>query len=87
MFSLSVRDLSIIVDMSFFVIASYIGIVAFIAIYAYYKIRHRTRVIPLSEVDLVSGKAEIDADEQFWLAKEAARGPMTFWQRIGDKFV
>jgi len=66
---------------------NYIGVVAFAAIYAYWKIVHKTKLIPLEEIDLVSGKAEIDADEQFWLQKAAERGPLNWWQRFVDKFV
>lgn len=45
---------------------NYIGVVTFVGIYAYHKFRYRTKMIPLHEVDLVSGKAEIDADQQYW---------------------
>lgn len=66
---------------------NYIGFVAFVAIWAYYKIRHHTKVIPLAEIDLFSGKQEIDEDEAYWKAKAEARGPMNFWQRLVDRFV
>ncbi|KAL7009903.1 hypothetical protein EMMF5_000811 [Cystobasidiomycetes sp. EMM_F5] len=38
-------------------------------------------------VDLISGKAEIDADEEYWKQKALARGPLTRWQRFVDNFV
>jgi len=33
------------------------------------------------------GKAEIDADEQYWEAKRAARGKLSVWQKIGDRLI
>ena len=64
-----------------------VGFVSFAGIYLYYKLRHRTKQIPLHEVDLFTDKAEIDADEAYWKDKAAARGPMNFWQRLVDRFV
>lgn len=66
---------------------NYIGIAAFAFIYLYWKIVHKTKLIPLLEVDLVSGKKEIDDDEEYWLRKAEARGPLNFWQRIYDRMV
>ena len=37
-----------------------------------YKLIHRTKGIKPAEADLWTGKDIIDADEQEWLAKEAA---------------
>jgi len=66
---------------------NYIGFVSFAGIYLYYKIRHRTKQIPSTEVDLFTDKAEIDEDEAYWKARAAARGPLNWWERIVDKFV
>ncbi|KAG8924052.1 hypothetical protein FRC00_005554 [Tulasnella sp. 408] len=49
-----------------------------------YKLMYRTRVIPPAEVDLVSGKRQIDEEEELYLAKQEARGPRTRWQKIWD---
>lgn len=66
---------------------NYIGAAAFAAIYLFYKIFYRTKMVPLHEIDLITGKAEIDADELFWQQKRDARGPLNFWQRLGDRFI
>ena len=44
----------------------------------------KTKVIPPSRIDLVTGLKEINEEEQRYLEQEAARGPRTRWQRIWD---
>ena len=66
---------------------NYVGIVSFAAIYLGAKFWYKTKLIPLNEIDYTSGKAEIDADEQYWLDQAAARGPLGFWGRLLDKFI
>jgi len=66
---------------------NYIGFVAFVGIYAYYKIFHKTHMVPLAEIDLFTGKAEIDADQRFWEEKRAARGPLPWYKRMFESFV
>jgi len=63
---------------------SYIGIPAFIGFYLFWKLWHRSQVIPLDQVDLISGKREVDLEEEKYLAQRAALGPRTKWQRIWD---
>jgi amino acid transporter len=63
---------------------SYIGIPAFIFFYFFWKILHRTKTIPLKEIDLVSGKREIDLEEEKYLAEQALKGPQTRWKRFWD---
>ncbi|KAG9048725.1 hypothetical protein FS837_012161 [Tulasnella sp. UAMH 9824] len=65
-------------------ITSYIGAPVFFALWLGYKLVYRTRVLPPAEVDLVSGKRQIDEEEQMYLAKQEARGPRTRWQKIWD---
>lgn len=66
---------------------NYIGFVSFAAIYLFYKVFYKTRLIPLEEIDLFSGKQEIDDDEAHWRAVADAKGPLNFWQRIADRFI
>lgn len=65
-------------------ITSYIGAPVFFGLWLGYKLFYRTRVIPPAEVDLVSGKRQIDEEEERYLAKQEAKGPRTTWQKIWD---
>lgn len=49
-----------------------------------YKLFYRTSVIPPAEVDLISGKREIDEEEEQFLAAQAAKGPQTWKQKLWD---
>ncbi|KAG8216234.1 hypothetical protein J3R82DRAFT_8275 [Butyriboletus roseoflavus] len=49
-----------------------------------YKVYFRTSTIPAAEVDLVTGKQEIDDEEQEFLAREKLGGPRSRWQRFWD---
>jgi len=66
---------------------NYVGFVSFAFIYIFYKVYYHTKLIPLNEIDLITGKAEIDADEQYWEAKRAARGKLNIWQKLGDRLI
>ncbi|KAF8522315.1 putative DIP5-glutamate and aspartate permease [Hysterangium stoloniferum] len=63
---------------------SYVGIPAFIFFYFFWKILHRTRTIPIKEIDLFSGKREIDLEEERYLAEQALKGPPTGWKKLWD---
>jgi len=65
-------------------VTSYIAIPTFVAFWAGYKLFYRTRVIPLDQVDLISGKREIDEEEKQFMAEQEALGPRTRWQKIFD---
>ncbi|KAF8610773.1 dicarboxylic amino acid permease [Ceratobasidium sp. AG-I] len=65
-------------------ITSYIGAPVFFFMWAGYKLFYRTSVIPPAEVDLVSGKREIDEEEEQFLAAQAAKGPQTWKQKLWD---
>lgn len=49
-----------------------------------YKIFYRTSLIPPAEVDLISGKREIDEEEEQYLAAQEAKGPQTWKQKLWD---
>ncbi|KAF2770610.1 hypothetical protein EJ03DRAFT_326235 [Teratosphaeria nubilosa] len=53
-------------------ITGYLGIPLYLIMIAGYKIAKRTKGVDPHEADLWTGKDAIDADEQEWLAKEAA---------------
>jgi len=63
---------------------SYVGIPAFIGFYLFWKLYHRTKLIPLEQVDLFSGKREVELEEEKYLAQQAALGPPTRWRKIWD---
>jgi yeast amino acid transporter len=56
----------------------------FAIFYAFWKIKNRESTIPLAQVDLLSGKREIDLEEERFLEKQAAMGPRTRRQKIWD---
>jgi amino acid transporter len=50
-----------------------------------YKLRFRTKLIPASKVDLITGKKEIDEEEErFVLLEKERRANMSKWQRLAD---
>ncbi|KAF7793034.1 hypothetical protein EIP86_004139 [Pleurotus ostreatoroseus] len=65
-------------------ITSYIALPAFVFFWAGYKLWFRTKVIPIERVDLVTGKREIDEEEERFNQLEALKGPRTRWQRLWD---
>jgi amino acid transporter len=52
--------------------------------YAFWQIKNRERTVPLAEMDLLSGKREIDLEEERFLEKQAAMAPRTRGQKIWD---
>jgi yeast amino acid transporter len=65
-------------------IRSYIGIPTFFILWLGYKIAYKTKVIPLNEVDLVTGLREIDEEEEKFLAEKAVQGPQSMWRNLWD---
>jgi amino acid transporter len=65
-------------------ITAYIGAPVFFALWLGWKVWFRTKVIPLEEVDLISGKREIDEEEEEYLRKQEMAGPRTRWQKLWD---
>lgn len=66
-------------------ITSYLPIPLFFIFWLGYKLRYRTRVIPSSKVDLITGKREIDEEEERFILREKAReGKMSKWQKLAD---
>lgn len=56
----------------------------YVILWVGYKFYYRTKWIPLSEVDLISGRREFDEDEAREEEKAAAKGPQSFWRRVWD---
>jgi yeast amino acid transporter len=56
----------------------------FFFLWIFYKLYHRTKVIAPADVDLITGKREIDLEEEAYLEKEAAKGPRTWQQKLWD---
>lgn len=65
-------------------ITSYIALPAFVLFWGGYKFWYRSRVIPIEKVDLITGKREIDEEEERFHHAEALKGPKTKWGRIWD---
>ncbi|KAI0781042.1 dicarbixylic amino acid permease [Trametes elegans] len=65
-------------------VTSYIGIPAFALFYGGYKLAYRSALIPSDKVDLVTGKREIDEEEERFNQEQAARGPRTWWQKLWE---
>ena len=65
-------------------VTSYIGLPTFVLFWGFYKIWHKTKVIPIEKVDLITGKREIDEEEERFNHAEALKGPKTGLQRIWD---
>jgi len=65
-------------------ITAYIAIPTFVVLWGGYKLYFKTKVIPLDQVDLISGKREIDEEEEKFLAEQAELGPRNRWQRLWD---
>lgn len=65
-------------------ITAYIAIPTFVVLWGSYKLYFKTNLIPLDQVDLTSGKREIDEEEEQFLAEQAKLGPRTRLQRLWD---
>ena len=65
-------------------VTAYIGLPAFVIFAVFWKLKNREHTIGYHEMDLVSGKREIDEEEERFLEKQAAAGPRTRWQKIWD---
>ena len=63
---------------------SYIALPTFVIFYSGYKFYYRSKLIPSDKVDLITGKREIDEEEERFNAEQEAKGPRTKWQKIWD---
>ena len=63
---------------------SYIALPTFVLFWSGYKIWYKTSLIPLDKVDLISGKREIDEEENKFLAEQEMLGPQSRWRKIFD---
>ncbi|OCH95508.1 dicarbixylic amino acid permease [Obba rivulosa] len=65
-------------------VTSYIALPAFVSFWGGYKLYYRSHVILSDKVDLVTGKKEIDEEEERFNHAQALLGPKTRWKRIWD---
>ncbi|GAA5940465.1 uncharacterized protein JCM15063_002335 [Sporobolomyces koalae] len=65
-------------------ITAYLGIPIYVCLYLGHKFWHKTRVIPLEEVDLISGRKEFDMDEAAWEQEELERGKLPWWKKLWE---
>ena len=52
--------------------------------YVGYKVYYRTSLIPSDQVDLITGKREIDEEEERFNHEEELKGPRTRLQKLWD---
>lgn len=64
-------------------ITNYLGIPVYLALFLGYKLWYKTKLIPLKEVDLITGKREFDEDEALW-AEEEAESNKPWWKKLWD---
>jgi len=62
-------------------ITAYIALPVFAVLYLSYKIWFKTKLIPLDQVDLISGKREIDEEEKDFVEEQESHGPQPWWKR------
>jgi len=65
-------------------VTSYIAIPVFFILWLGYKFYYRTKTIPAVQVDMVTGKQQIDAEEADFIIKQELKGPLTRWQKLWD---
>lgn len=65
-------------------VTSYIALPAFVLFWGGYKIWYRTSVIPIEKVDLITGKREIDEEEERFNHEEELKGPKTGLRKLWD---
>jgi amino acid transporter len=65
-------------------VTNYIGLPIYFFLWLGYKLYYKTRMIPPTHVDLVTGIRQIDEEEEKYLAEEATKGPRSFLGRMWD---
>lgn len=65
-------------------VTSYIALPVFVLLFGGYKFYYKTKRIPAAHVDLVTGLATIDEEEQNFLKEQEALGPRSTRQRLWD---
>jgi amino acid permease len=63
---------------------AYIGFPVFFCFAALWKWKKRERTVSYAEMDLVTGKEEIDEEEREFLSDKQSRGPPSRWKQIWD---
>ncbi|KAI0797635.1 dicarbixylic amino acid permease [Abortiporus biennis] len=67
-------------------VTSYIALPTFVLFWGGYKLYYKTKQIAPEKVDLITGKREIDEEEERFNRAEEMKGPKTRWQKIFDSF-
>lgn len=65
-------------------VTSYVALPIFGLLWLGYKLWYKTELIALEEVDLISGKREIDEEEEAFALSEEKAGLRTVWQKLCD---
>lgn len=64
--------------------SAYIGLPVFGVLFVFWKWRYGDRTVPYRKMDLISGKEEIDLEEEQYLAAQLLKGPAPRWRKIWD---
>ena len=64
--------------------SGYIGFPVFFILVVYWKLRYGDKTVSYQKMDLISGKEEIDEEEERFLAAQRLRGPQPKWRRIWE---
>jgi hypothetical protein len=56
----------------------------FLILAVVWKFWHGETFTPLSRVDLMEGRREVDIEEEEWYIRQAARPPQPWWRRVLD---
>jgi amino acid transporter len=67
-----------------FQLSVYIGFPIFFLFAAFWKWKEGDTNVPYEKMDLVTGKQEIDEEEQAYLEAQRLRGPPPRWKKIWD---
>jgi len=67
-----------------FACSAYIALPLFALFFVGWRYYDGSRTIPLNMVDLVSGKREIDEEEEEYLAQQRLKGPKSQLRRFWD---
>ncbi|EJD46155.1 dicarboxylic amino acid permease [Auricularia subglabra TFB-10046 SS5] len=65
-------------------ITAYIAVPVFFIFWIGYKVVYKTKLIPVEDIDLFTGKRVIDQEEEYFLQQEALKPPQTRLQRLWD---
>ena len=64
---------------------AYIGFPVFFLFAAFWKLKREDTTVAFTNMDLFTGKQEINEEEEAYLEAQNLRGPRTRWKRVWDE--